>query len=396
MFVFFAGFLTSFTPCIFPMIPITLAVLVPKGERLHFGKKLRRSLLYVLGIALTYSVFGVLAATSGLMFGSILGNRWVALGLGMFFLAFAISMLGFFEIKTPQRLSNSFLFSSTNTFFYGLAAGVVAGPCVGPVLLSILTFISKTGNITTGFVLMMAFAFGMGLIFIILGIAGDFAKILPTSGAWMNGVKYVFALIMAGLSFYYVRPVLTPAQFIIYAAFAAGAVATCYLLFYEKKLYVPLSTAARRFFAAAVVISLVVIAGTWAFAGKIDDHAMQSEYENGWRPYSPSALEESLKNGKPTILDFYADWCLSCKELKYTTFRDPAVIAKNSSFNLLVVDATNTSEDVAKLKRSFNVIGLPAVFFYSKTGALLNESTLNGFENSESFLKRMDTVLQHE
>lgn len=396
IFVFFAGFLTSFTPCIFPMIPLTLAVLVPKGQQLSFGVKLRRSFLYVLGIALTYSVFGVIAATSGMMFGSILGNQWVAVGIGLFFLGFALSMLGFFEIKTPSSLSNSFVFKNSNTFLFGLAAGVIAGPCVGPVLLSILTFISKTGNVTTGFILMMSFAFGMGLIFIILGIAGDLAKVLPSSGNWLNFIKYIFALIMVILSFYYVRPVLSPAQFTIYAAFSLFVISLCYLLFYEKRFYVPMSAAARRVFVVTAVISALGMGAALAYSGKLNALSETSHFDDGWKPYSEQAFAESLKNGKPTIVDFYADWCMSCKELKFTTFKNADVIAKTAGFNLLMVDATRLTPEIEKLKKEKNVIGLPAIFFYSKSGKAMPDATLSGFENSELFLKRIETVLQHD
>jgi len=396
IFVFFAGFLTSFTPCIFPMIPLTLAVLVPKGQSLSFAGKLRRSFLYVLGIALTYSMFGVLAATSGLMFGSFLGNQWVALAIGTFFLVFAISMLGFFEIKTPSLVAKSFLFRNSNTFLYGLAAGVIAGPCVGPVLLSILTFISKTGNVTTGFVLMMAFAFGMGLIFIILGIAGDLVKVLPSSGAWLDAIKYFFALIMAALSFYYVRPVLSPALFAAYVAFSVLVVCVCYLLFYEKKFYVTLSTAMRRAFVAATVLSIVTLAAVAALSGRINNAAVASHFEDGWQPFSEKVLSASLANGKPTIVDFYADWCMSCKELRFNTFKDAAVLAQNQRFNLLLVDATTVNDDVEKLKKDRNVIGLPAIFFYSKSGREIPEATLTGYENGDAFAQRMRQVLQHD
>jgi thioredoxin:protein disulfide reductase len=389
IFVFFAGFLTSFTPCIFPMIPLTLAVLVPRGKPLSFTQKLYRSLTYVFGIALTYSLFGVIAASSGIMFGSLLGNKYVAVGIAFFFVLFAISMLGFFEIKTPSKLQNSQWLNNSNTFVFGLAAGVIAGPCVGPVLLSILTFISQTGNVQTGFVLMMSFAFGMGLIFIVLGIAGDVFHLLPKSGNWLNNIKYIFSSIMLGLSIYYVLPVLSFSELIIYIEFVLLTIVACYFLFYEKKFNVTLSTRAKKFLkinALGLIFGLVI---TSFFAKNINTSQTDLKYSNGWTAYNESQFEKILQNGKPTVVDFYADWCMACKELKNDTFSNEIVIQEGKDFNLLVVDATQNNPLIEKLKKEHHVIGLPTLIFYNKTGVKKEDLTLNGFEKAEDFVKRL-------
>ncbi len=388
IFVFFAGFLTSFTPCIFPMIPLTLAVLVPRGKQLRFSQKLGRSLSYVLGIALTYSVFGIIAASSGMMFGSLLGNKYVALGIGFFFVLFAISMLGFFEIKTPARLHSSGWLSHSNTFVFGLAAGVIAGPCVGPVLLSILTFISQTGNIQTGFLLMMSFAFGMGLIFIVLGVAGDVFHLLPKSGGWLNNIKYVFASIMLGLSIYYVLPVLGVAELILYVEFILLVLVGCYLVFYEKKFAFPLSQRNKTFLRICAVGLAVGLVITPLFSGKINSQ-QPSALAEGWQQYDEATISSVLKNGKPTVIDFYADWCLACKELKSETFKNATVIKEGREFNFLVVDATQATPQIEKLKQEHHVIGLPTVVFYNKDGNKRDDLTLNSFEKAEEFLKRL-------
>lgn len=394
IFVFFAGFLTSFTPCIFPMIPLTLAVLVPRKEQWSFSTKLSRSLSYVLGIAVTYSILGVLAASSGLMFGALLGNKWVALSISLFFVMFSISMLGFFEIKTPSFLSNSKALRSSNTFFYGLAAGVVAGPCVGPVLLSILTYISQTGDVRMGFALMMSFAFGMGLIFILLGTGSGMVKMLPKSGPWLDGIKYVFAGAMALLAMYYAWPVLTLSEFVAFTAFITGAIAGVYLFSYEKKFFKRLTLFSQYFFIVVLVGSCLTAGTALLFKSSIDIKWSGTYYENGWVAYDEKTVGEVLKNGKPTIIDFYADWCLSCKELKKITFADARVIARGEEFNLLLLDATTSSELVEKLKKEHRILGLPTLLFFNAQGIKQEALTLTGFENAESFLTRMTTAQQ--
>lgn len=392
IFVFFAGFLTSFTPCIFPMIPLTLAVLVPRQEKWSFSTKLYRSLSYIFGIAVTYSILGVIAASSGLMFGALLGNKWVALSISFFFVAFAISMLGFFEIKSPSFMMNSKILRSSNTFVYGLAAGVIAGPCVGPVLLSILTYISQTGDVRMGFVLMMSFALGMGLIFVILGTGSDLLKILPKSGAWLNSVKYIFAIAMVALALYYAWPVLSIAEFVLYASVVTVFIALTYLLFFEKSFSHKLAKAHK------VLLVFIVMLGSGSgllslvFSDSVDRKWGSSFYENGWVAYDDKSIAAILSNGKPTIIDFYADWCLSCKELKQSTFSNSNVIDKSREFNLIMVDATNSNEIVDRLKKEHRILGLPSIIFYSKDGKKQNDLTLNGFENAEAFLTRMNRL----
>lgn len=394
IFVFFAGFLTSFTPCIFPMIPLTLAVLVPRGQTLSFSQKLGRSLSYVLGIALTYSVFGLLAASSGMMFGSLLGNQYVAVAIGLFFVAFALSMLGFFEIKTPSHLSQSKWFNHSNTFLFGLAAGVVAGPCVGPVLLSILTFISQTGNLQTGFLLMMSFAFGMGLIFIILGVAGNIFQTLPRSGAWMNFTKYLFALIMLGLAFYYVYPALSSAGLLLFTFAVLAIVCGVYLRFYEEKFFVPLSGQTRTVLKVSSGLLIIAFFATALFYKKINEIQFYTGSDYGWVTYDDATFSEVLKNGKPTVVDFYADWCMACKELKARTFSDPVVIAEGQKINRLVINATHSSELIEKLKKEHHVIGLPTILFFDKQGQKRDDLTLTGFEPPKEFLTRIKKVME--
>ena len=187
--VFFAGVLTSFTPCIFPMIPITLAILGAKGEKRTKLQSFFVSFSYVMGIAFTYSVLGIIAAKTGALFGSLLGHPVVVGVIALIFVAMGLSMYGVFEVKLPLSLANKLSGTTSRqgiigAFLSGLIAGVVASPCVGPVLVSILAYVAQTQDVFTGFILLFTFAFGLGQLFLVLGTFNSLLRALPKSGPW--------------------------------------------------------------------------------------------------------------------------------------------------------------------------------------------------------------------
>ncbi|HWU43984.1 MAG TPA: cytochrome c biogenesis protein CcdA, partial [Bdellovibrio sp.] len=209
-FVFFAGIFTSFTPCIFPMIPITLAVLGNHSEERTRLQNFVTSLIYVFGIATTYSLLGLVAASSGGVFGASLGNPWVLGCVCIIFLTMALSMYGLFEIQVPaflrNRLSNGKHGQGFGgAYLTGLFAGIVASPCVGPVLVAILTYVASTQNKLIGFLFLFTYALGLGLIFIVLGLSNQLVKTLPRSGPWMIAFKFVLGTLMLSAFYYYLN-----------------------------------------------------------------------------------------------------------------------------------------------------------------------------------------------
>ena len=214
LFVFLAGLLTGFTPCIFPMIPITLTVLHGHKKNLTHWQGFIRSCVYVLGIALTYVGLGLFAASTGSLFGGFLGHPIMATFLALIFFAMALSMFGAFEIGLPHFIEKRLLSQKTDAsykgiFIAGLLAGVVASPCVGPVLIGVLTFVAKSQDIVLGAILLFFFALGFGMLFILLGTFGEFIKKMPKAGHWMIEVKELFGWAMLGLAMYYLSPVLS-------------------------------------------------------------------------------------------------------------------------------------------------------------------------------------------
>lgn len=344
-FIFIFGLLSSLTPCIYPLIPITLAVIGSHSERgVSRFKAFILSVVYVHGLALTYSILGVIAAKTGGLFGSALSHPVVLIIIALLFFILALSMFGFFEIKTPLWIQNKLHAKKTDpdflgVFFTGMVAGVVASPCIGPVLVGILAYIAQTQNAFLGFVLLFTFAMGLGVLLIIVGTFSSLVNRLPRSGPWMNLVKNGFAIMMLIVSGFYLNQ-------------AIGS---------------------KNFTASS--------------------ESSQSKHMN-WEKYSKEKVNEAKLSGKPVLIDFYADWCAACVELEKFTFVDSNVQELAKKFVLLKVDATEPFDELEALQDQYKVFGLPTIVFISAKGEVLFEKSLLGFEEAKLFTKRMNSVLE--
>jgi thioredoxin:protein disulfide reductase len=347
--VFLAGILTSFTPCVFPMIPITLAVLRAR----HVGHGRRRgfalSLSYVFGIAITYALLGLLAASTGSLFGAYLGHPAVALGLAFLFILLALSTLGLFTVETPDFIRRRIFTHKTQggllgAFMAGTVAGVVASPCVGPVLAAILTYVAKTQNLMLGFALLFVFALGLGQLFLWIGTFSSLQKLLPKSGRWLSAVKYAFALSFFALAIFYGRIALP-------------------ILFPPK---------------TSPTIPLPEISS--------------DESTHGWPSLNEKALAKAKNDSAPVLIDFYADWCAACHELEVRTFSDPEIRQALKSWRTLRFDATRSSPAFDDWRQRFQIVGLPHVVFIDAKGRWHPELTLTGFENAADFARRLKSL----
>jgi thiol:disulfide interchange protein DsbD len=349
--VFFAGILTSFTPCIFPMIPITLSVLGYDANKNTRMQNFLKSLFYVHGIALTYSILGVIAAMTGTLFGQALSNKYVLSGMVLLFVLMAFGMWGFYDLQMPAFIRKKFGGSKNNTsesylriFITGLFAGIVASPCVGPVLVSILSYVSTTKDVFLGFTLLFTYAMGLGLIFILIGIFSSFLKYLPRSGAWMNVVKFIMGYMMICMAIYYLNFIIP-----IFKYFS------------------------------------------WP-ASQVEKVEVKKSALN-WIPYSDEALKNAVQNNRPILIDFFAEWCAACHELKNKTFTNPEFIQMSAGFDLIVVDATEDNPEIQKILTKYKVKGLPTVIFVNKKGAVINELTFTQFLEWKELKPKMQTAL---
>ncbi|WP_413586399.1 protein-disulfide reductase DsbD family protein [Bdellovibrio sp. HCB274] len=402
IFVFFAGIFTSFTPCIFPMIPITLAVLGNHSEQRSRLHNFLTSCVYVLGIATTYSLLGLAAASSGNVFGASLGNPYVLAVVCVIFLAMALSMYGLYDIQVPAFLRNRLggkkhKQSIVGIYLTGLFAGIVASPCVGPVLVAILTYVASTKNMLFGFLFLFMYALGLGLIFIALGLSNQLVKSLPRSGPWMVWFKFILGTLMLS-AFYYYLELLLPARWFD-ASLGIGLVilASIYGAFLPTKSGgTPMKHMQKGIMQAVLIVGIgYIVLSVFDLRPYIRGRVMADNSINkiqtmDWKHYSDEALNQAIKDGRPVIIDFWAEWCAACHELAENTFTDPRVRALSGNFVLLKFDATKDSAQLKELKKKYNIQGLPTVIFYNSKGVWIDGLTLTQFENAEKFLQRME------
>lgn len=379
--VFVLGLALNLTPCVYPLIPITIAFFSSQSE----GRRKQRvllSLCYVLGIALTYSALGVFSAFSGRLFGSWLQQPAVLIFFALLMLAMAASMFGLFEIRVPHFITDraGARGGYAGSLTMGLLIGIVAAPCVGPFVISLIALISQSGNPYLGFFLFFVLALGLGLPYLFLGIFSSGATAIPRSGVWMVQVKKAMGFVLIAMAIYFLRPLMEEEVF--RWSIAASLLAGGLFLF---------ATGDRSLKGGGNIIRVVcalllLAAGSW-FALQRSRDGMR------WVPHSDSAVLAAKESSKPLIIDFYADWCLPCKELDAKTFNDPDVMAEGSRFVRLKADLTSSGDSrVRELTERYQIVGVPTIVFIDSRGFEIEERRLTGFESPERFLRRMQAV----
>lgn len=388
-FIFFAGFLTSLTPCIFPMIPITLSVLGAQSLNQNKLKSFLISIIYVHGIATTYSILGLLAAKSGALFGSYLSNPWVVGFIALIFVFMGLSFYGLFHIQVPHFLrsklgSRNFQKNYLGAYLSGLVAGIVASPCVGPVLVALLAHVAKSQNLALGFLYLFTYAMGLGLIFIVLGTFSNLLNKIPKSGPWMNSVKFIFGSTLILMSAYYLKPVLKAEFFHIYLGLLLILISGVNGLFETKR---------HKFFYIKKNIMLIIfiLGSGLTLKGFLETPSPTTPKSSQWVPYSEDVLE-TAKGHKIVMIDFWAEWCEACHTLEKQTFSDPQVKAILDDFLLVKVDATHDTEPVSSILTKYDVTGLPYILFIEKDGTIRTDLTLTGYEPPSAFLKRLQNL----
>ena len=396
------GLLLAFTPCVFPMIPILSSIIVSKsGRNLNAKTGFVLSLVYVVASSLAYALAGVAASLLGFGILGALQNVWVLSVFALFFVLLAFSMFGFYDIKLPSKFENLISKKSQNSsgligvFIMGFASALIVSPCVAAPLAGALLYIAQSGDTFYGGTMLFGMGLGMGVPLLVIGASSG--KILPKPGAWMDGIKSLFGFLMLIMAVWLMARI-----FGSFFELIGYGVIGVFMAVYFGAFEVAASGAMKFKKALAILVfvySIMLIAG--GFLGSRDTLSPLSglnftsfdQAQLNFRSVKNlNELKDLIKNAdKPVMVDFYADWCASCKEIEKITFKDSAVAGKLGDFTLVRVDVTQSGEQNDAMLREFGLIDPPALLFF-KGGEELKPLRTIGFISPEKFLEKISKI----
>ena len=399
--VFLGGLALNLTPCVYPMIPITITYFGGQAQ----GKKgslVAHSLLYVVGMAMTYSILGVAAALTGGLFGSANQYPPVLIGIALVMVALALSMFDVYELRMPQflnRLAGSSQKGFGGSLLMGLTVGIVAAPCVGPFVLGLLTYVGNTGNPVLGFGLFFILALGMGVPFLVLGTFSGSIRRLPRSGAWMVWVRKIFGFVLLAMAVYFLQPLFPSPLAYSLALAMVMLLGGIYLAWIDAVPGSGKGFAFVRNIAGVVFFAAALYAAVTGLEPHTTGNRAPSEEPSlsriQWLQYSESMLSRASREAKPVFIDFYADWCAPCKELEKHTYSSPEVIARSKEFLMVKVDLTSADDPKAEmLRKKYQARGVPTLVFLRPDGEEIAGLRGTGFEPKEVFLEKMNQALK--
>ena len=391
---FLLGLGLAFTPCVLPMLPLLSAIVIGQNQRPNMWRAFALSFVYVQGMAVTYTLLGLVVAAIGLPFQVALQHPYVMIGLSIIFVLLALSMFGVFTLQLPSSLQTKLSLLSQQqkagalggVFLMGMIAGLVASPCTSAPLSGALLYVAQSGDLFTGAITLYLLALGMGVPLILITLFGN--KILPKSGMWMETVKKLFGFVMLALPVFLISRILpdewTPrlwamlgTAFFIWFAFQMPKNGTGWVF--------------RILFLVAAMISVKPLQ-TWVWGETSTPSAVKNKvvsHVEFKKVKSEAELQQSLsENNKSLVmLDLYADWCVACKEFEKETFSDPSVQKAFGDMLLLQVDMTKNSEENRALMTKYKVLGLPTILFFNRDGKEIEGSRVNGFMPPVEFLQ---------
>ncbi|UGQ46758.1 protein-disulfide reductase DsbD [Massilia endophytica] len=393
-----SGLLLAFTPCVLPMVPILSSIIVGEGAGASRSRGLVLSLSYSLGMALVYTALGVAAGLLGEGLSAALQNPWVLGAFGLLMAGLALSMFGVYELQMPAALQSRLATASSRqssgklagVFAMGAISALIVGPCVAAPLAGALVYISQTRDVVIGGGALFSMAVGMSVPLVLVGASAG--SLLPRAGAWMDSVKRFFGVLMLGMAWWLVAPVL-PAAVQMAGWTALGVGYGMYLLTRPGKWI------AKSAGAVFLVLGLMQLAGL--ASGGRDPWAPLAHLRGGGaqplhfqRIKTVAELDNILANtgGKTVMLDFYADWCVSCKEMEKFTFIDPAVQEKLANTITLQVDVTKNDEDDKAMLKRFKLFGPPGIIFFNARGEEIPDSRVIGFQDKDKFLNSLQKL----
>lgn len=409
LFLFFLlGLGLAFTPCVFPMYPILTSIIVGQGQQLSGKRSFALSMAYVQGMAISYSLLGLLVASLGLQFQTYFQHPVVLVAISILFVALALAMFGVFNLSLPEQWQNKVNSLSNKqqggsikgATLMGLLSGLVASPCTTAPLTAALLYVAQSGDLALGALTLYILSMGMGLPLLILGSTGG--KFLPKAGAWMDVVKASFGFLLLAV------PVWLLSRFLpAYVVVTAATLVLLMLAVYLHRLSQQLSSGTTGQ-SISWMLALVIVLGTtganlwyWLPGTKVTQVVGQTVQTQNTEFKLVKTLDElqqevkkSAEAGKPVLVDLYAEWCVACKEFEHITFADGEVKRLMAQFTLIKVDVTNATDQDQQLLDHFQVLGLPTLLLFDKNGSELTQSRITGFMGPKDFSAHLGPILQ--
>lgn len=400
------GLLLSLTPCVFPMIPILSSIIVgaSKNETMTASRGFFLSLVYVLSMSVAYTIAGVIAGIFGANLQVALQNPYVLVIFALIFVALAFSMFGYFEIRLPQAIQNRVNKTTDGKekqgilgiAIMGFLSALIVGPCVAPPLAGALVYIGQTGDAILGGLALFVMSLGMGVPLLLIGLGAG--KFMPKPGGWMESITRIFGIVMLGVAIWLLDRVLD-ATIIIYLWALLLLGSAIYLKIYQHILTQLITVV---IFILGVVLFVGAISGATNPLNPLEKFTsskmtqVSDEKLIFKKVKNIQELELAIKNSnKPVMLDFWASWCVSCKELEEITFQDEQVINKLQEFTLLKADVTENNDEDKALQKKFGVVGPPALIFWDKDKNEIQASRIIGYKNPKDFLEIVNKNFQN-
>jgi len=399
----------AFTPCVFPMYPILSGIVIGQGKTISTSRAFTLSFVYVQGMAITYSLLGLIVASAGVQFQAGLQHPAILIALIVIFVLLAVVMFGAYELQLPsswQEKLNAMSNKQTSGSYLGVLAmgaisGLVASPCTTAPLTGILLFIAQSGDLVLGFSALYVLSLGMGIPLILFGITGG--KLLPKAGNWMNVVKVTFGFMMLAVAIMFVeRLVSHVATDIAWALLGL----TTFTYFYVMNQNSP-TTFYKGLRALLIFIGLFVSAGygyqtinTIGHDNSVTQLGKSSIAHPEFRKVTNledfnQALAEANAQGQTVMLDLYADWCVACKEFEKYTFSDSQVVAALSNSVLMQIDLTDSTDSNIAFQQHFSVLGLPTILFFDTQGQEISSARVTGFMRAEPFAQHVNNLFSN-
>ena len=400
------GLLLSLTPCVFPMIPILSSIIVgaSKNETMTASRGFFLSLVYVLSMSIAYTIAGVIAGIFGANLQVALQNPYVLVIFALIFVALAFSMFGYFEIRLPQAIQNRVNKTTDGKekqgilgiAIMGFLSALIVGPCVAPPLAGALVYIGQTGDAILGGLALFVMSLGMGVPLLLIGLGAG--KFMPKPGGWMESITKIFGIVMLGVAIWLLDRVLN-ANIIMYLWALLLLGNAIYLKIYQHILTQLITVV---IFILGVVLFVGAISGATNPLNPLEKFTsskmtqVSDEKLIFKKVKNIQELELAIKNSnKPVMLDFWASWCVSCKELEEITFQDEQVINKLQEFTLLKADVTENNDEDKALQKKFGVVGPPALIFWDKDKNEIQASRIIGYKNPKDFLEIVNKNFQN-